>query len=613
MYCTNCGYEVREGGKFCYNCGAKIQEPQADSGGAQTQEQSADNYESQNQKLPVNNGGAQTQEQPADNYGSQMQEQPADNYGSQMQEQPTDNYGSQIQEQPYDNSGTPIKEQPVEKDNYQQPIEASGDDYVTVKTRSGKIKPIIIIGILAVIILGFVLFIFISGSLKSQNWYFHPNSENPVEVINNKIYYKNGRIRDTSNDSFEEYAMSLDHSTAAFINSFEVLCYVNAQGIKTVEGNVIDFKLTDNGNGIVYQAVKDDTWVLKYYEIGADKPREIDQADAFDGYIGGFSYRVSPNGDTIFYRKLRSNGGSTYLYQNGKVKYMGDDIFPHAVSNNGEYLYYYSKESYDLYEYYVAKGNDEFMLCNGLEYSIVTRFNADYSECLFYNDRTYLYADGDVHKLFDDYFIEVCRPLYSGYANENTLGIDSFKNKVILTFEDNLFFINGKYDYEKLDSDIDFAVVSRDGNSLLYMDFNQEVYYVKDLRKDTDSDRILKDLDVYTVEVNPDLTELYILTEDEKLYYKKKSGKEELLDRNVVDIAISSDKKTLYYLTDYRKGAGTLYYCENGGKCTEVKDGDNITGIFRGETTVSVIQKYDNRDYTNQFIISDEHELIPAY
>lgn len=120
-------------------------------------------------------------------------------------------------------------------------------------------------------------------------------------------------------------------------------------------------------------------------------------------------------------------------------------------------------------------------------------------------------------------------------------------------------------------------------------------------------------MDVYTVEVNPDLTELYILTEDEKLYYKKKSGKEELLDRNVVDIAISSDKKTLYYLTDYRKGAGTLYYCENGGKCTEVKDGDNITGIFRGETTVSVIQKYDNRDYTNQFIISDEHELIPAY
>ena len=100
---------------------------------------------------------------------------------------------------------------------------------------------------------------------------------------------------------------------------------------------------------------------------------------------------ISPDGKTLAYSRDNGSGGITgMLYHNGKYIELGEDIFPIAVSDNAEYLYYgrlsvpAAETSLETLmpptDYYVRCGKTDTLIGQG-SYAYFL-FNRDFSEAI---------------------------------------------------------------------------------------------------------------------------------------------------------------------------------------------------------------------------------------
>jgi hypothetical protein len=172
-------------------------------------------------------------------------------------------------------------------------------------------------------------------------------------------------------------------------------------------------------------------------------------------------------------------------------------------------------------------------------------------------------------------------------------GIDSFRNKAALFDNGTLGYIDGQYqanviNLEGLEAYHDFAVVSEDGNDLLYKTLDLRLIKVSNLgggcRKETLSEQIS------SVEASMDLKDIYY-TSQKILYYindKKESIK---IAEDVNNFILSSSADIVFFTKGEANASNQLFYISKGSEAKPVPGVENIVGLSKWNNYVVYIKE----------------------
>jgi RNA polymerase subunit RPABC4/transcription elongation factor Spt4 len=358
--------------------------------------------------------------------------------------------------------------------------------------------------------------------------------------------------------------------------------------------NVIAADLSTDGNAIIYATdyYLDDETYTEFYDLVLWKNGKTvtlaDDTTLRDAYI-------SPDGSAVFFSITDEDDDSkntAYLYANGKIIEVDDDITPIGVSNGGKYIYYSSEENY-----YVQTGEDANSRRKLGENIYSLYFNKDNTELLYYSDpRAYITVDGgEKHALTD----AVNVPIFP----ENTAFYGS--NYGVKTFA-NVLYYSDEYDVIRITKDFDSETVVKGVTSPYVTDDNQTLFYIKNysIRKinamKTGAEETTVAEDAWYFKMLPDGSAVWYVNYDGDLYYKKGNSDEVRVDTDV-DAANSLYEgfwtlhkgKTLYYISD-----GELFYTENGKKGTRISGfDDDIYRVSSGGEKIYAYGEVDEEYY----------------
>lgn len=213
------------------------------------------------------------------------------------------------------------------------------------------------------------------------------------------FYNSDGMVAELTSPEWERYLIdfSLTRSSAFVMPTCNfdgnaALYYIDDSGALPIAEGVFHAVASDCESGVYVTDLADDhrTGQLNYYTNGKSsciEPLLCTQLN-FGKHI---SPAISPDGKTAAYCRRDDNGGIWgMVYCKGTYIELGKDIFPIAVSNDMEYLYYAklsvpneetdSEMPIPLTAYYVRSDAGDVLLGEGTSAHFL--FNRDYSEAI---------------------------------------------------------------------------------------------------------------------------------------------------------------------------------------------------------------------------------------
>lgn len=392
-------------------------------------------------------------------------------------------------------------------------------------------------------------------------------------------------------DSFEEY-VSLDGKTVGFAmdmvdpDHFSLVVY-NGTDILEATEDVSFFRVSDDGSKVIY-LVNDDTdnysATLYSYDVSSRKIEKL-----AEGVFPAIKPVISPDGKSICYFTSADNGysGSAMAYvikDGGDAEELGEDIFPFAVSDNAEYIYYMKNDG-DLNLFVLKNGNE--VKISMLKYEYTFYFNKDYSELLFTSGgETYMSIDGaEAEKISSNSLVSIVPPNQTNIAFDfnglfgQRIDVASLKDHVVTMTSDTGFvvaYMNSSYKISEIAS----------------IETEEQKFYTLFLHKYCDG-----------VQVSGDNQSLYFVNEngDLLLYSNYRDPKVEpvRIAENVDSLYLSFDESLVYFIAntegkDLGIFVGTLYVMDNkAGAVPKEIDQD----VFRVRTS----------SYGDVYYVFEEH------
>lgn len=536
MFCNQCGKEIPEGTTFCPNCGAKQESMEA----------------------------APVYTQPVE---------------------PT----SVVQPMP--------QSQPVV-----QPMPGVAPTEAPKEKKGGMTKiliPVAAVALVLVVLLAVLLFV----GKKSNGVMEY--AENTLIYNSYSESFVNLQGQSEEIDDLYTYYTSGNGAVTAYITDDGELFYIDEKFHSvSIADDVYKVYMSLTGENFAYVIDDNDDYydtTLYLYNVKSDKSTKVDTGVYYN------SISVSPNGKAVAY--LKNYEGYTdntlYLSVSGKdpVKVDKDGCYPIAVSDNGK-NFFYANDDDKLY-YYNGKDSEK------IETNVSGTFlvNSTVSELLFdKNDKTYYYTPkmeeplkvaGDgigfwVQPGYADSDVDVSPVCYTGWGT--IIGKESLKDMVF--YADGYLYWMNKKGTEAIkivsSSYLDTYQLSENGNALLYIR-NGELYKVSKFNEDMEADCLYEDeyLDYFVA--SADLSKIYLVTEDDELYYYKSAKKIE---------KISND-----FAYDY----GNIAYCDALGKICYIEDDDLYTATTTSKSK-EMIQEDVYRVYSYLggvgYTVYDEDEYL---
>lgn len=395
------------------------------------------------------------------------------------------------------------------------------------------------------------------------------------KILSEKIYA----------DDYYYRQSSLDGSVAAVViyeDGERSLYCINEKEVKTISESLLSsnsYALSATGSGIAYI---DEDNTLYLYNI-SDSSKTTISNDVYDANIA-----ISPDGKIVLYSVEEDDNTDTalYVYEDGNKTLVGKNLYALAVSDKGKYIYSYNYDSadkeYSLYLSSIAKEKEKIS-GNFSLYPIC--FNEDFTEILFSsNNKTYICVKGgEKQSLFSDSVSMVLLPIYTQgtyrYSTNNSyydiVGVDSLLDCIYVQ-SDNIFGYDRKEgSMIKLASNCNDYLninISFDGSKLVYISSNDSLRQIT-VGKSFESETLDSENDVEKTVMSPDGKYIYYVNEEDELWCKKGNSDAKKIADDVETIDMAKDG-TCYFINDYSSNSysGTLYSCANGKDKTKIAD-----------------------------------------
>ncbi len=427
------------------------------------------------------------------------------------------------------------------------------------------------IAVVAVVVIGVLINI-----LKPSNYVILDNApffvrQNDGEIV---ITHASGTTSTIEGEYANELQGSLDLSKGAVVietpdeqtdEYVRTLYYVSKDGIRA---------FADSTGGYV-QGIEsaDGSTVVFASDIDYSNDRAEGVLRVFDGdtthtisseFYPNSNFCVSPDGSTVIYSAdYDGEDFTTYMWKGGKSTSLDDNLYPLAVSNGGKQIYFV-----DDGKLYVQKGDDRTRLTSDDSVAWVY-FNKNNSEILFSTyDDTYLCVEGGERFSLDGNMSSLVLPVgvnqaySSSYSQIVNVNLSTFKN-VFYSTDAGVYRITEEFESERAVKSNDGAMLADDEKTIIYRS-SGAVYMVDGFNKSAQATRLV-DESVSDFRMSSDGKTLYYITYDGDLYYKKGTSEPKLIDYDLSSersqFAFHEKSNAVFYIND-----GELYSSKNGEK-----------------------------------------------
>ena len=322
--------------------------------------------------------------------------------------------------------------------------------------------------------------------------------------------------------------------------------------------------LSDNGAYYVYYA--DDA--MYWGKVGSKGTKVAESDDNPDNVT------LSPDGKTLAYTVSNDDGElEARLFKGKDSEKISKDLIPMVISNSGKYIYglKQDEEGTDLY-CYNPKGDGEKIAADVSDFYVLT--NKDHTQLIFTGSDGKSYAvvkKGEKQKVSSS-SLSMVTPNSSqvrGCGSAVVYGVSDLRNHIFSTGDDNdLVYVNGKWEADKLVSSVSNYQMSDDGKIILYRK-NDKVYSIK-AKKGAEGKELADD--VRGARFLPDGKSFYWKDEDGVFYFQKGTGKAKKVAEDVETMRLTHDGYLIFQSDD------EWYYTKNGGKKTKLSD--EISDIY---------------------------------
>jgi hypothetical protein len=365
---------------------------------------------------------------------------------------------------------------------------------------------------------------------------------------------------------------SLYHTKAAFIQSVGYqLFYISAEDMEPIfiDYHAQYFKMALSGNGIAYTDSEMSNAYLYLWD-GKEKTKITEKCYDPEEFF------ISPDGQGVLYKEYKDGALGYYLYKDGESTFVGKNIEPIALADDG-YIYYENNSGL-----YVQKGgniDNRITLFESkdenLRYSY--GFNKDLTEMIYESDnKFYIVKDFNTIIPISDNFDYV-----EGYnifpantardVSENIYGIDSFAGTLYLSFDKNIYCLDDNFELQVLVKNAvppeaqylymtDYQL-SRDGRNFIIKSYS-EIY-----RIDLQSPNAIEKYDIndkVSHFVLPDDGKgLYYFTEKQEMWFVQRDSEPRLLTSDLPEYDLNS------YYNNYCQiiNNNELYFLSGGAFC----------------------------------------------
>lgn len=570
MTCPNCGAENNDAYLFCQRCGTRLSAEQPQQNAPAWPQQSA--YSQPQQSAPA------WPQQSAPAWPQQS------SYGQPQQTAP-----AWPQQNPY---GQPQQEAP----QYQQPAPKAGKLAQKLKQLDFKKllpknpKKLLVPGVIAVAVIAAVIVLLCllpGGSgfgMREMNYYTYYNEDDEVAI------FANGELLEEGLEfEVEARFYSLDGKVMCFLTD-EGEAYVVRNGkISLLAEDVEMLFISEDGTTAAYITEENELML-------ADTKKLESTLVAEDTYYAA----LSPNGKTMVYSCVEDDEEEIYmyLYDGKKSEELAKDSLPLAVSNGGKVIYAYNGEKESIVAM-DAKG-DSVKIGSDIDLDDMIYISQDHTQIVYRADgKWYACVNGGEKIKLSSKISDLApvTPLFGGfgYYADNVLEIVTVcaddLNGIFYQGDDALYFLNKKWELEKVDSGISTATISRDGKVAYYRKNSGDLCRVTAGNLE-DTVEVAEDVVAYRVV--SDGSAVYYMDDDDAVYYCKDGKDAKHLGDDVEYLYLTHDDIFLF-IEDYSKNAGELYMSKAGGKKEHVMS--DCYRVYLTSSVTYVATDYDSGTY----------------
>ena len=414
--------------------------------------------------------------------------------------------------------------------------------------------------------------------------------------------------------------ISLDGSKAIVLTDYDrvfggTLWFVDTSRHYKIAEEVIAFQLADSGNGVAFftdHDTRNNVAALYLFDTSRRNMTLITEMAVYQGPESMRQISISPNGRSLTYISdyEQALGEFTgYIIVDGRPsERLGRNSYAIAISNGGRSLYFVREADDGVRSLHVRSGRNETRLIDEMSGNEVLILNRDYSQAVFSaterdDYRPFISQNGSERVRLQGSAIEefvMPQRTQVGGNSMNTVvyGVRSFANSVLLN-GDGLAYMDGRFEVTRIvrSSDTDFqAQISDNGRTLLFINSNGHLSSIDPTREGADRREIGRDVIRYVA--TSDAGAIYFVNDDEELFYVRGNRMPSRIAEDVhpESLTLAYNSGRAFFLLEFSEGtrSGELFFSNNGGRRTRVNRGGDVRLVYA--TPANIIFETADRD-----------------
>jgi hypothetical protein len=441
------------------------------------------------------------------------------------------------------------------------------------------------------ILITIVLYFF--GLVKDN--IFNPNAKAIIEIYsdeeNNKTYLYNTQgvnIAEINSSSIPVWYSQDMSKTILLAYEMNRIYYMDIQkgSLLPIDMFSIIMSISTDGKMIYRKGANNDNAKLMLFDPDTNMNNIIESPVGTRADSGC----ISPDGKTYAYTVIPFNTNDyseceSFISINGtEPKSLGKGKLVFAISNHGNYQYYIKINGSNDRELYVDANGRTTLLTKSIK---SFSFNKDYTELLFADKYgAHIVVKGNKIIDLDDMNDAIEKVITTNGIKKSSrylmyaFDIDTFRNKVIISQDNALRYINKNYKVRTIafippDSNV---ILSNDGKRIIYRSSDDKIKKFTDFNGTGRLDTIASEVDDYCILNN--FNEVYYLAKRNDyfvqdyqnsdlstyydLYYKRGNEDPVLIASQVTDLQLNKVSNIVFYIQLNPDGSKSLFYCSRG-------------------------------------------------